>query len=161
MKKFYLSVICILTILTIVNVSVALKPQKNNDSEKITIINKTYSYNEVFKENKKYYNKTNFKTINKIFSEKKIYTIAITNDKSNTKEAFINLVNRIAFYNNENIYLLNISDLSKKEKAKYYNLNKELKGIKENCIIKTYNKKIIAKTTFTKNNINKLINSYK
>ena len=53
MKKFYLSVICILTILTIVNVSVALKPQKNNDSEKITIINKTYSYNEVFKENKK------------------------------------------------------------------------------------------------------------
>ena len=135
--------------------------QIDNDKEKINIVNKNYSYKEKFNEKKVYYNKTNYKTINKIFNEKKVYTIAITNNKSNTRDIFIKLINKISFYNNENIYLINISDLSKKNKAKYYNLNKELKNLKEDCIIKIYNKKIIAKTTFTKNNINKIIDSYK
>ena len=95
------------------------------------------------------------------YKEKKVYTIAITSNKSNTKDTFIKLVNRISFYNNENIYLVNPSNFSKKNKAKYYNLNKELKNLKEDCILKIYNKKIIAKTTFTKNNLNKIIDSYK
>ena len=66
----------------------------------------------------------------------------------------------MCFYNNENIYLINISEYTKKEKAKYYNLNTDLKDIKENTIIKIYNKKIISKTTLDKDYINKLIKSY-
>ena len=161
MKKLYITITCILIVLTLINVYISTKPQKDNDKEKINIVNKNYSYKEKFNEKKVYYNKTNYKTINKIFNEKKVYTIAITNNKSNTRDIFIKLINKISFYNNENIYLINISDLSKKNKAKYYNLNKELKNLKEDCIIKIYNKKIIAKTTFTKNNINKIIDSYK
>ena len=161
MKKLYITITCILIILTLINVYISTKPQTYNDKEEINIINKNYSYKEKFNEKKVYYNKTNYKTINKIFNEKKVYTIAITNNKSNTRDIFIKLINKISFYNNENIYLINISDLSKKNKAKYYNLNKELKNLKEDCIIKIYNKKIIAKTTFTKNNINKIIDSYK
>ena len=161
MKKLYITITCILIILTLINVYISTKPQTYNDKEEINIVNKNYSYKEKFNEKKVYYNKTNYKTINKIFNEKKVYTIAITNNKSNTRDIFIKLINKISFYNNENIYLINISDLSKKNKAKYYNLNKELKNLKEDCIIKIYNKKIIAKTTFTKNNINKIIDSYK
>ena len=161
MKKLYITITCILIVLTLINVYISTKPQIDNDKEKINIVNKNYSYKEKFNEKKVYYNKTNYKTINKIFNEKKVYTIAITNNKSNTRDIFIKLINKISFYNNENIYLINISDLSKKNKAKYYNLNKELKNLKEDCIIKIYNKKIIAKTTFTKNNINKIIDSYK
>jgi hypothetical protein len=161
MKKLYITITCILIVLTLINVYISTKPQTDNDKEKINIVNKNYSYKERFNEKKVYYNKTNYKTINKIFNEKKVYTIAITNNKSNTRDIFIKLINKISFYNNENIYLINISDLSKKNKAKYYNLNKELKNLKEDCIIKIYNKKIIAKTTFTKNNINKIIDSYK
>ena len=161
MKKLYITITCILIVLTLINVYISTKPQKDNDKEKINIVNKNYSYKEKFNEKKVYYNKTNYKTINKIFNEKKVYTIAITNNKSNTRDIFIKLINKISFYNNENIYLINISDLSKKNKAKYYNLNKELKNLKEDCIIKIYNKKIIAKTIFTKNSINKIIDSYK
>lgn len=161
MKKLYITITCILIVLTLINVYISTKPQIDNDKEKINIVNKNYSYKEKFNEKKVYYNKANYKTINKIFNEKKVYTIAITNNKSNTRDIFIKLINKISFYNNENIYLINISDLSKKNKAKYYNLNKELKNLKEDCIIKIYNKKIIAKTTFTKNNINKIIDSYK
>ena len=161
MKKLYITITCILIVLTLINVYISTKPQTYNDKEEINIVNKNYSYKEKFNEKKVYYNKTNYKTINKIFNEKKVYTIAITNNKSNTRDIFIKLINKISFYNNENIYLINISDLSKKNKAKYYNLNKELKNLKEDCIIKIYNKKIIAKTTFTKNNINKIIDSYK
>lgn len=161
MKKLYITITCILIVLTLINVYISTKPQTDNDKEEINIVNKNYSYKERFNEKKVYYNKTNYKTINKIFNEKKVYTIAITNNKSNTRDIFIKLINKISFYNNENIYLINISDLSKKNKAKYYNLNKELKNLKEDCIIKIYNKKIIAKTTFTKNNINKIIDSYK
>ena len=161
MKKLYITITCILIILTLINVYISTKPQTYNDKEEINIINKNYSYKEKFNEKKVYYNKTNYKTINKIFNEKKVYTIAITNNKSNTRDIFIKLINKISFYNNENIYLINISDLSKKNKAKYYNLNKELKNLKEDCIIKIYNKKIIAKTIFTKNSINKIIDSYK
>lgn len=161
MKKLYITITCILIVLTLINIYISTKPQTYNDKEEINIVNKNYSYKEKFNEKKVYYNKTNYKTINKIFNEKKVYTIAITNNKSNTRDIFIKLINKISFYNNENIYLINISDLSKKNKAKYYNLNKELKNLKEDCIIKIYNKKIIAKTTFTKNNINKIIDSYK
>ena len=161
MKKLYITITCILIVLTLINVYISTKPQTYNDKEEINIINKNYSYKEKFNEKKVYYNKTNYKTINKIFNEKKVYTIAITNNKSNTRDIFIKLINKISFYNNENIYLINISDLSKKNKAKYYNLNKELKNLKEDCIIKIYNKKIIAKTIFTKNSINKIIDSYK
>ena len=160
MKKFYIIIICICIILTILNISISTKPTNCNDNEEIVIVNKTNTYNEKYDEKKIYYNKTNYKTFNKIFQEKKVYTIAITNNKSNTKDAFIKLVNKTSYYNNENIYLLNISDLSKKNKAKYYNLNSELKSLKEDCIIKVYNKKIIAKTIYTKNYINKIINSY-
>lgn len=160
MKKFYIIIICICIILTIINVS-SVNNQKNSvDKEEIVIVNKNVSYEEKYNEKKKYYNNTNYKTFNKIFKEKKVYTIAITNDKSNTKDAFVKLINKISFYNNENIYLLNTSDLSKKNKAKYYNLNSELKGLESDCIIKVYNKKIISKTTFTKNSINKIIESY-
>ncbi len=160
MKKFYIIIICICIILTIINVC-SVNNQKNSvDKEEIVIVNKNVSYGEKYNEKKKYYNKTNYKTFNKIFKEKKVYTIAITNDKSNTKDAFVKLINKISFYNNENIYLLNTSDLSKKNKAKYYNLNSELKGLESDCIIKVYNKKIISKTTFTKNSINKIIESY-
>ena len=142
MKKLYITITCILIILTLINVYISTKPQTYNDKEEINIINKNYSYKEKFNEKKVYYNKTNYKTINKIFNEKKVYTIAITNNKSNTRDIFIKLINKISFYNNENIYLINISDLSKKNKAKYYNLNKELKNLKDDCIIKIYNKKI-------------------
>ena len=160
MKRFYIIIICICIILTRLNISIATKPSNCNDNEEITIVNKSYTYNDKYDEKERYYNKTNYKTFDKIFNEKKVYTIAITNNKSNTKDSFIKLVNKVSYFNNENIYLLNINDLSKKDKAKYYNLNNELKDLKEDCIIKTYNKKIIAKTIYNKNNISKIINSY-
>ena len=162
MKKSYILIIGIFTLLTIINISISFKQTNpNKKDETITIINKTFTHKDKFDEKKIYYNKTNYETFNKIFKEKKVYTIAITSNKSNTKDTFIKLVNRISFYNNENIYLVNPSNFSKKNKAKYYNLNKELKNLKEDCILKIYNKKIIAKTTFTKNNLNKIIDSYK
>ena len=116
MKKFYIIIICICIILTIINVCSVNNQKNSEDKEEIVIVNKNVSYGEKYNEKKKYYNKTNYKTFNKIFKEKKVYTIAITNDKSNTKDSFVKLINKISFYNNENIYLLNTSDLSKKIK---------------------------------------------
>ena len=160
MKKSYIIIICICIIIFISTFFINNKRSECSDNEQTIIVNKNFTYKDTFNKNKEYYNKTNYKTFKEIFTSKKVETIAITNNKSNTKDSFTTLVNKMSFYNNENIYLLNISNLSKKDKAKYYNLNSELKNIKEDCIIKTYNKKIIAKTTFNKDSIIKIINSY-
>jgi len=103
----------------------------------------------------------NYKKFIKFFNSKKVYTIAITSDYSNTSIAFRKLINTMSINNNKKIYILNISKLSKKDKAKYYNLNKKFKELDTDYIIKSYNKKIIQETTFDKEHIIDLINSYK
>lgn len=158
--KHYIIIICICIILTIFNLFLIKNQSDCQKREEIVIVNKNVTYKDKYNKKTTYYNKAKFNTINKIFKEKKVYTIAITNNKSNTQESFKEYINKLCFYNNENIYLINISEYTKKEKAKYYNLNPELKNIKENTIIKIYNKKIISKTTLDKDNINKLIKSY-
>lgn len=103
----------------------------------------------------------NYKKFTKLYNSKQVYTIAITSNYSNISQSFNKLINIMSISDNKKIYILNISKLSKKDKAKYYNLNKRFKELDTDYIIKTYNKKIIQETTFDKEHIIDLINSYK
>ena len=71
MKKSYILIIGIFTLLTIINISISFKQTNpNKKDETITIINKTFTHKDKFDEKKIYYNKTNYETFNKIFKEK-------------------------------------------------------------------------------------------
>lgn len=160
MKKIHILMLILVLLFSIINISILNISPKDINAESINIVEKKVTYKDKFNKEEKYFNKLNYKTFAKLFKEKEVYTIAITNNNSKTKDSFIKLINTLSFYNNENIYLINISNLSKKNKAKYYNLNSELKELKENYIIKTYNKKIISKTIIDDKYINIIINSY-
>ncbi len=113
------------------------------------------------KKKKKINNEIDFKQFQNYLKKEKVYTFAITDSNSNIFLKFTELINTMSTNNNEKIYILKIDKLSKKEKAKYYNIAKELSSLESNFIIKTYDNKIIQITTFDKDNIDKLIESYK
>ncbi len=153
-------IIIIILLLTISNIYFINK--NNNKTEcNITIqeIKKDYDKKQYIKENK-YYKKLKYKEFKKIYSDNKVHIIAITNSMNNSKDRFIEYVNRRSFFENKSIFLIIPNNFSKKNQAKFYNLNSEFKNNKGNYILIVKNNKILSKTTINDNSINELINSY-
>ena len=110
---------------------------------------------------KKTNKKITFKDFKKMFKEEKLYTIAITDKNSNTHDIFIKLINTMSTKNHTNIYILDIGKMSKKELAKFYNLNSRFKELDSNYVIKTYKSIILEESTFDLNHLNILVDNIK
>jgi len=153
MKKNYL-----ITILIIILILITLST--HTTKKEITIKNdiKTTS-NDKYDKNTTYYKKLKYKTFKKLYESKEVSTIAITTNTSNTNIKFIELINTISYKNK--IYLLNISNLKKKNQAKFYNLNSKFKELNTDYIMVVSNNKILSITTFEKEELNTLIKYYK
>ena len=145
--------IILLLILLLTGILIILNTKKENIQ--------TNEIKETKNKKKKINNEIDFKQFQNYLKKEKVYTFAITDSNSNISLKFTELINTMSTNNNEKIYILKIDKLSKKEKAKYYNIAKELSSLESNFIIKTYDNKIIQITTFDKDNIDKLIESYK
>lgn len=105
----------------------------------------------------KYYANIKYKKFDSLWKSNEISTIAIVDNSSTTYNKFIQMINKMAYYKNTKIYLLETSKLSKKDELKFYEKDKRLSELESNYIITISNKKIISITTFDNNELNKVI----
>ena len=88
-----------------------------------------------------------------------LYNIAIIYNSSPTYNKFLELINKQSFYKNSNIYLLEISKLSKKEEILFYEFDDRLKELNSDFIITIKNKEIISIITFNTSYLNSIVDS--
>ena len=155
MKKKLTIILLIISI--IINIYLINKDKKKIYKEEINIIEKTKEESEVYNKNKKYYTKLNYKKFIKLYKDKKIHIIAITNNLNNSKNKFIDYINKCNYYDNKTTFLLIPDELSKKNQAKYYNLNESF-NYKGNYIIKVKNSKILSVTYIEDKYLDELLN---
>lgn len=159
-KKLPIIILSVLLIISIVtNIIIYIMYENNKDDE--LIIKCVSRDDNNYNEKEEYYNKIASKNFKKILSTKETLTIAVVDNSSPTSQKFVELVNKIAFYNNSNIYLLEISKLSKKNEVYFYELDNRLKTLNSDYIIVLNDEKVISVTEFSKENINSLIESIK
>ena len=132
---------------------ITLEKNIKKDSEFVYKVEIKGKYNSA----KKYYMPISFGEYNKLLKKKELFTLAVIDNSSNTYNKFLELVNKIAFYKNTKIYLLDTSKLSKKNTVLFYNLDDRLSSLESNFIINVYNKKIISITEFNNEDLINLI----
>lgn len=67
------------------------------------------------------------------------------------------MINKIAYYKNTKIYLLEINKLSKKNTIAFYELDERLSSLETNYILSVSNNQILSITTFTNDKLNKIV----
>ncbi len=107
-----------------------------------------------YQEKTKYYAEIGFKKFKKLYKAKTISTIAVIDSKSNVSQAFIKMLNKIAYYKNTKIYVVRLNKLSTKQEVEFYNLDDRLAKLESNYLITVSNSKIISITTFDEEKIN-------
>ena len=94
---------------------------------------------------------------NKLLKNKEVFTLAVIDNSSNTYDKFLELINKLAFFKNTKIYLLETSKLSKKNIVSFYNLDERLSSLESNYIISIFNKKVVSITEFNNEDLINLI----
>lgn len=148
-------IIVLLIISNLLLVWTIIKPKKDSatNSEFIYKVNIEGKY-----DNKtKYYIPISYSQYNKLLKNKEVFTLAVIDNSSNTYDKFLELINKLAFFKNTKIYLLETSKLSKKNTVSFYNLDERLSSLESNYIISIYNKKVISITEFNNENLINLI----
>ena len=132
--------------------------QTNEETIRETII---FNNDKEYDEDKQYYNEINYKKFNSLLKMDKVSTVAIIDNSSMTYNRFLELINKVSYYKKTNIYVLEVSKLSKKNEISFYELDERLKSLESDYIISISDGKIISVTDFNTEELTKLIDSMK
>ena len=110
-----------------------------------------------FDANTEYFNNISYKNLKKLLKKEKTYTLAIIDKSSNTYNKFKEMINKISFYKNTEIYMLELNKLSKKDTIAFYELDESLSKLNNNYIITIKKDKVLSITTFEQEKINEII----
>ena len=156
-NKVIILFICIIIVLIISNIYFISIYNKANKEDKITQEILFREKDEDYQDNKKYYATISYKKFKKLYKDENITTIAILDNTTNTHDKFIEMINKIAYYKNTRIYLLEINKLSKKNTIAFYELDERLSSLETNYILSVSNNQILSITTFTNDKLNKIV----
>ncbi len=148
----------IITILIITNIFFIFKsPEEKviSKTEEFTFYQKCTDLD--YNEDKKYYKEIKYSKFKKLYKQDAVYNIAIIDNTSNTYDSYLTLLNHIAYYKSTNIFVLDLSKLSKKNNIAFYELDERLSTIEGNYMITTTDSKIIAITEMEPSEIGSLI----
>ena len=159
-KKEYIIVSLMIIFLLISNIFFIYKYYKEKDNE---VVRETLIFNndKEYDEDKIYYTEINYKTFNTLIKKDKVITIAVIDNSSKTYKRFLDMVNQIAYYKKTNIYLFEVSKLSKKNEISFYEIDDRLKSLESDYLITICNNKIISITTFDTEKLTNIIESLK
>ena len=146
----------IVIVLTITNVVFVNKYFELFTEDKKEIIEFVPTENE-YSADKKYYATINYKTFKKLIKTADVTTIAIVDNKSNTSQMFNEMINKMAYYHNTKIYVLELNKLKRKDEIAFYDLDERLSKLEYNYLISVSNSKIISVTTFNQEKINLIV----
>jgi hypothetical protein len=152
-NKILFIIIILLTIINIIFVNKYFELSKEEVKEVIEFV----PTNENYAKEKKYYAKINYKTFKKTIKTNEVKTIAIVDNKSNTSVMFMEMINRMAYYHNTKIYVLELNKLKRKDEIAFYDLDERLSKLDSNYLITVSSGKIISITTFDQEKINLIV----
>lgn len=110
-----------------------------------------------YNENKKYYKEINYNKFKKLYKKDAVYNVAVIDNTSNTYNSYLSLLNHVAYYKSTNIFVLDLSKLSKKNNIAFYEIDERLSKIEGNYMITTKDSEIIAITEIEPSQIGSLI----
>ncbi len=146
-------VVIILTIVSIIFINKYFDLSKEETKEVIEFVPTKDNYSD----QKKYYATINYKTFKKLIKSNEVTTIAIVDNKSNTSQMFNEMINKMAYYHNIKMYVLEINKLSRKNEIAFYDLDERLPKLESNYILTISKNKIISITTFDNEKINLIV----
>lgn len=158
-NNHYINLIFLCTILILSTTNVLLLYKYLNVDKEIKVTQEVLfkETNKDFNNDNKYYASIKYKKFNELLKDDKVSTIAIVDNSSKTYNKFIEMINKLSYYKNTKIYLLEISSLSKKNEIKFYETDERLNELESNYIITVSNNHIISITTFENSDINLII----
>lgn len=158
-NNHYINLIFLCTILILSTTNVLLLYKYLNVDKEIKVTQEVFfkETNKEFNNENKYYASIKYKKFNELLKDDKLSTIAIVDNSSKTYNKFIEMINKLSYYKNTKIYLLEISSLSKKNEIKFYETDERLNELESNYIITVSNNHIISITTFENSDINLII----
>lgn len=158
-NNHYINLIFLCTILILSTTNVLLLYKYLNVDKEIKVTQEVLfkETNKDFNNENKYYASIKYKKFNELLKDDKLSTIAIVDNSSKTYNKFIEMINKLSYYKNTKIYLLEISSLSKKNEIKFYETDERLNELESNYIITVSNNHIISITTFENSDINLII----
>lgn len=158
-NNHYINLIFLCTILILSTTNVLLLYKYLNVDKEIKVTQEVLfkETNKDFNNDNKYYASIKYKKFNELLKDNKVSTIAIVDNSSKTYNKFIEMINKLSYYKNTKIYLLEISSLSKKNEIKFYETDERLNELESNYIITVSNNHIISITTFENSDINLII----
>ena len=105
----------------------------------------------------KYYSVIQYKKFKTLLKNDEVSTIAILDNSSNTQNKFLEMINKISYYKNTKIHLLEVSKLSKKNEISFYEVDERFKKLETNYIITVNQGKVLSITTFDSTKLNKIV----
>ena len=158
-NNHYINLIFLCTILILSTTNVLLLYKYLNVDKEIKVTQEVLfkETNKDFNNDNKYYASIKYKKFNELLKDDKVSTIAIVDNSSKTYNKFIEMINKLSYYKNTKIYLLEVSSLSKKNEIKFYETDERLNELESNYIITVSNNHIISITTFENSDINLII----
>ncbi len=149
----FIVLIGIILVLVMTNIYFIRKSYKNKN----VVTNEEYVYEKVegpYDKEKEYYIKIGYSKFKKYYKDDKVRIVAIIDNSSNTYNKYLEVVNKLAYYNGINIYLLETSKLSTKNEIDFYGLDDRFRTLKSNYIVTIRDSKILALTTFENEYLN-------
>ena len=145
-------IVCIIGIVNIINFA-------NKEPKKEVVVDQVLfrETNKNFDEKDKYYVSLKYKKFKSLWKSKDLSTIAVVDKSSPTYNEFKKMINKIAYYHNIKIYLLETNSLNKKDEVDFYKKDERFHKLKTNYIINISNKEIKSITIFDDKNIEEII----
>lgn len=158
-----IAIICLIVILLTANIYLVIKQMSPVEQKDCHLcINEIKKDPKIkYQNNKKYYEIINYKKFLKLYKKDAISMIAIIDNSSSTYDKFKEYINKLSFYEEKNIYVLEKSKLSKKNQISFYGLNNEFSKLDYEYIITVKNQKILSTLKYNSEELNSLIELYK
>ena len=155
-KLIFVIILIILLVLVCSNIIYMYKYYHIKPKENVletVIFNNDSNYDE----NNKYYTEINYKKFSSLLKQDKLSAVAIIDNSSKTYNRFLETINYIAYRNKKNIYVLELSKLSKKNEISFYEVDDRLKDIDSDYIIGIANDKVVSITNFNQEDLTYII----
>ena len=115
-NNHYINLIFLCTILILSTTNVLLLYKYLNVDKEIKVTQEVLfkETNKDFNNDNKYYASIKYKKFNELLKDDKVSTIAIVDNSSKTYNKFIEMINKLSYYKNTKIYLLEIEKTGEK-----------------------------------------------
>ena len=154
-NKLMILLVVLLSISNIYFINKSNKKIESNNVEEIVFYQKESKEN--YNEKKKYYKEITYSKFNSMYKKNEIYNFAIVDSTSNTYNSFLTLINQITYNKGLNLFVLDLSKLSKKNNVTFLDIDDRLANLESNYLITTKQKKIISLTEIENSQIGALV----